>query len=73
MSAAGMPPGEYEIGGQPILVDENRRTIHRDHQYLAGSASLLQDMEKLAPQWVTDWPGSRESLFYSNAKNLFRL
>lgn len=73
MSAAGMPAGEYEIGGQPILVDESRRTIHRDHQYLAGSASLLQDMERLATRWVTDWPVMREPLFYSNAKNLFRL
>ncbi|MEQ1828462.1 MAG: N-acetylglucosamine-6-phosphate deacetylase, partial [Pirellula sp.] len=37
MSAAGMPPGEYFIGGQPIQVDDSRRTTHRDHGYLAGS------------------------------------
>ncbi|XZE43492.1 N-acetylglucosamine-6-phosphate deacetylase [Pirellulaceae bacterium SH467] len=73
MSAAGMPPGEYQIGGQPILVDETRRTMHRDHQYLAGSASLLQDMESLAPQWVRDWPAVKERLFYENARKLFRL
>lgn len=47
MSAAGMPPGEYCIGGQPILVDADRRTRHRDHQYLAGSASTLEDIEKV--------------------------
>lgn len=73
MSAAGMPPGEYEIGGQSILVDENRRTIHREHQYLAGSASLLLDMEKIASGWVSHLPAMREPLFYSNAKKLFRL
>ena len=47
MSAAGMPPGEYMIGGQPIQVDETRRTTHRDHGYLAGSASTMADMEGL--------------------------
>ncbi|MFN7842075.1 MAG: N-acetylglucosamine-6-phosphate deacetylase [Pirellula sp.] len=47
MSAAGMPPGEYLIGGQPILVDAERRTRHRDHQYLAGSASTLQDIDRV--------------------------
>ena len=39
MSAAGMPPGEFSIGGQRILVEPSRRTRHRDHGYLAGSAS----------------------------------
>jgi N-acetylglucosamine-6-phosphate deacetylase len=47
MSAAGMPPGEYLIGGQPILVDADRRTRHRDHKYLAGSASTLQDIDRV--------------------------
>ncbi|AMV33940.1 N-acetylglucosamine-6-phosphate deacetylase [Pirellula sp. SH-Sr6A] len=73
MSAAGMPPGEYLIGGQPILVDESRRTRHRDHQYLAGSASLLQDMENLGPQWIRDWSEVKERLFCENARKLFRL
>jgi N-acetylglucosamine-6-phosphate deacetylase len=47
MSAAGMPPGEYKIGGQPIQVDASRRTTHRDHGYLAGSASTMFDMDQM--------------------------
>jgi N-acetylglucosamine-6-phosphate deacetylase len=46
MSAAGMPPGEYQISGQPIIVDEDRRTRHRDHRSKVGSVSRCsQDAE----------------------------
>lgn len=52
MSAAGMPPGEYQISGQPIIVDEDRRARHRDHNYLAGSASTLQEMKLHSDRWL---------------------
>jgi N-acetylglucosamine-6-phosphate deacetylase len=70
MSAAGMPPGEYLIGGQPILVDADRRTRHRDHQYLAGSASTLQDIDRVVSGMHCSH--SEERLwFHENAARLF--
>ena len=73
MSAAGMPPGEYLIGNQPIVVDADRRTIHRDHQYLAGSASTMQDMDRLFNKWTDGEALQRERYFRSNAAKLFQL
>ena len=69
MSAAGMPPGEYWIGGQPILVDAERRTKHRDHQYLAGSASTLQDIEMVL-SGVHCSRADKRSWFRDNAESL---
>ncbi len=71
MSAAGMPPGEYLISGQPILVDPDRRTRHRDHQYLAGSASTMRDMLHLSPAWVGDDSRALNNLFAQTAYDLF--
>lgn len=71
MSAAGMPPGEYQISGQPILVDEDRRTRHRDHNYLAGSASTLQDMRLHSSRWLPSQFEFVDRLFKQNATTLF--
>ncbi len=71
MSAAGMPPGEYLISGQPIVVDSDRRTHHRDHHYLAGSASLISDMDAIAASWLSGFEGQRRQLFFDTAANLF--
>lgn len=73
MSAAGMPPGEYSIGGQPITVDANRRTSHRDHGYLAGSASTLSDMFQRMSHSNRHDEESRNRLFCNNALNLLRI
>jgi N-acetylglucosamine-6-phosphate deacetylase len=70
MSAAGMPPGEYMIGGQPILVDQDRRTRHRDHQYLAGSASTMLDMDRIVSKLPFSESDKRAWLS-SNAEALF--
>lgn len=71
MSAAGMPPGEYQISGQPIIVDEDRRTRHRDHNYLAGSASTLQEMRHHSDRWLPPNVAHVDRLFKQNATNLF--
>jgi N-acetylglucosamine-6-phosphate deacetylase len=71
MSAAGMPPGEYQISGQPIIVDEDRRTRHRDHNYLAGSASTLQEMRLHSDLWLPPNFEHVDRLFKQNASNLF--
>lgn len=71
MSAAGMPPGEYQISGQPIIVDEHRRTRHRDHNYLAGSASTLQEMRHHSNRWLPPNFEHIDRLFKQNATALF--
>ena len=71
MSAAGMPPGEYQISGQPIIVDEDRRTRHRDHNYLAGSASTLQEMRHHSDRWLSPNFEHVNRLFKQNATTLF--
>jgi N-acetylglucosamine-6-phosphate deacetylase len=70
ISAAGMPPGEYTIGGQPILVDASRRTSHRDHLYLAGSASNLNDMDQWIQANLSLSAEERMRILFSNAKEL---
>lgn len=72
MSAAGMPAGAYSIGGQPIQVDENRRTLHRDHGYLAGSASTLADIDLWLQKTLDLDDGLKQKLLYSNAYELLR-
>jgi N-acetylglucosamine-6-phosphate deacetylase len=67
MSAAGMPPGEYSIGGQPIQVDASRRTTHRDHGYLAGSASTLADMDLWLSTHLKLTPEDRKKILRANA------
>ena len=71
MSAAGMPPGEYQISGQPIIVDEDRRTRHRDHNYLAGSASTLLEMRHHSNRWLPPNFEHIDRLFKQNATALF--
>jgi N-acetylglucosamine-6-phosphate deacetylase len=69
-SAAGMPPGEYYLSGQRIFVEENRRTRHWKHQYLAGSASTLRDMD-LVLQSVASCPDAvRRRILGANALEL---
>lgn len=70
MSAAGMPSGEYLIGGQPILVDQDRRTRHRDHQYLAGSASTMFDMDKILSRLLFS-ESDKNAWLFGNAEALF--
>ena len=70
MSAAGMPPGEYKIGSQNILVEPSRRTRHRDHGYLAGSASTMQDMDRFLSTNLTMRETDREQIMLNNASSL---
>ncbi len=70
MSAAGMPPGEYTIGHQSILVDPTRRTRHRDHGYLAGSASTMADMDLFITKNLSISQSDRERILFGNALSL---
>ncbi|HUP78979.1 MAG TPA: N-acetylglucosamine-6-phosphate deacetylase [Pirellula sp.] len=70
MSAAGMPPGEYQIGNQNILVESSRRTRHREHGYLAGSASTMQDMDRFLSETLGICEAERQSCMLNNASSL---
>jgi N-acetylglucosamine-6-phosphate deacetylase len=69
-SAAGMPPGEYYLSGQRILVEENRRTRHWQHQYLAGSASTLRDMDHVLQTAGVCSESTRRMILGTNALKL---
>jgi len=72
MSAAGMPPGDYSIGSQPIQVDANRRTKHLHHGYLAGSASTMADMDSWLQRSIIMDDVTRDKVLYSNAIGLLK-
>ena len=42
MAAAGMPPGMYELGGEPVILSEGRPPVRSDGT-LAGAALRLDD------------------------------
>ena len=67
MSAAGMPAGEYSIGNQTVLVEASRRTRHRDHGYLAGSASTMADMDRVLTETLAIGSAVREHIMHDNA------
>ena len=71
MSAAGMPPGEYMIGKQCIVVDSSRRTRHREHGYLAGSASTMAEMDLFITEKLSIGESDRERMLWRNAMSLF--
>lgn len=70
ISAAGMPPGDYTIGQQVISVDSSGRTKHREHGYLAGSATLLDRMDRLLDERMQFSAEARRSLLYLNAQRM---
>ena len=70
MSAAGMPAGEYSIGNQHVIVEPSRRTKHRDHGYLAGSASTMADMDVVLTEMLSIESSRREQIMYRNALSI---
>lgn len=70
ISAAGMPPGEYSIGGQKAIVHADGRTSSSTHGYLVGSATLQPRMESLLRDRFAFDTATLEDLFYNNAKSL---
>jgi N-acetylglucosamine-6-phosphate deacetylase len=73
ISAAGMPPGEYSIGDQSILVEPSRRTRNRQHGYLAGSASTMQDMDNFLLNTVSISQLERNQIMHRNAVSLLKM
>jgi len=54
MSAAGMPPGHYELGGQAVLVDEAAARLADGT--LAGSIVTLDQAARNAVRWTDATP-----------------
>lgn len=48
LRAAGMPDGEYTLGGQDVIVRGNRATLAESPDTLAGSATNLMDCMRTA-------------------------
>jgi N-acetylglucosamine-6-phosphate deacetylase len=52
---AGLGPGEYTLGGQPVVVDENLATWAADRSHLVGSAGTMpRSAENLRTQLGLD-------------------
>ncbi|MDG2385568.1 MAG: N-acetylglucosamine-6-phosphate deacetylase [Pirellulaceae bacterium] len=45
ISAAGLGPGEFQLGGQTVIVDEQLATWAPDHSHLMGSAGTMPNSE----------------------------
>jgi N-acetylglucosamine-6-phosphate deacetylase len=54
VAAAGMPPGRYELGGQPVVVDGLR--ARREDGTLAGSIVTLEQALRNVVQWTDATP-----------------
>ncbi|MEM6470646.1 MAG: N-acetylglucosamine-6-phosphate deacetylase [Planctomycetota bacterium] len=50
MQAAGLPAGRYLLGGQTVIVDEDRSAWSEDRKHFAGSATTLDSMMQLLSQ-----------------------
>ena len=48
MRAAGMPDGDYAIGGQAVRVQNGKATLADDNTVIAGSVANLADMCRMA-------------------------
>ncbi|QEG33275.1 N-acetylglucosamine-6-phosphate deacetylase [Bythopirellula goksoeyrii] len=46
ISAAGLGPGEYELGDQKVIVDEQGATWSADRSHLAGSSATMPQVEE---------------------------
>jgi len=46
ISAAGLGPGEYELGDQKVIVDEQGATWSADRSHLAGSSATMPHVEE---------------------------
>lgn len=70
ISAAGMPPGEYSIGGQKAIVHSDGRTSSSAHGYLVGSATLLPKMESLLREQLTVDAHVLQEVLFNNANSI---
>ena len=50
MAGAGMPPGRYQLGGQPVVVSET--SSHLDDGTLAGAILTLDQAVRNAVRWM---------------------
>lgn len=68
MSAAGMPNGEYELGGQKVLVKDKKATLVDGT--IAGSATNLADCMRKAVEFGIPLPTAIKAATYNPAKSI---
>ena len=68
MSAAGMPNGEYELGGQKVFVKDRKATL--TDGTLAGSATNLADCMRNAVAFGIPLPEAVKAATYNPARSI---
>lgn len=68
MSAAGMPNGEYELGGQKVYVKDRRATL--EDGTIAGSATNLADCMRKAVEFGIPLPTAIKAATYNPARSI---
>lgn len=68
MSAAGMPNGEYELGGQKVFVKDKKATL--TDGTIAGSATNLADCMRKAVEFGIELPVAVKAASYNPAASI---
>lgn len=68
MSAAGMPNGEYELGGQKVYVKDKKATL--EDGTIAGSATSLADCMRKAVEFGIPLPTAIKAATYNPARSI---
>jgi N-acetylglucosamine-6-phosphate deacetylase len=71
MAAAGMPPGQYELGGQSVIVDE--RSARLADGTLAGSVVTLDQAVRNVVRWTEATPAEAIAMASEVPANLLGL
>lgn len=68
MSAAGMPNGEYELGGQKVFMKDKKATLIDGT--IAGSATNLADCMRKAVEFGIELPTAIKAATYNPARSI---
>ncbi len=70
---AGQGPGEYSIGNQRVVIDENLATWSADRSHLVGSAGTMPRSEENLRQFLGLDEGHTDSLLSKNPRRILGL
>ena len=70
ISAAGLGPGKFTLGGQAVIVDENLATWAEDRSHLFGAATTMPRVEQNLREQLGLDERKVQKLLYANAKTI---
>ena len=69
ISAAGLGPGEYQLGPRLVKIGEDRCARSPDGQHFVGAASKMVDADRWLAENVVPSLEIRQRLLYENPRN----